>query len=61
MDVLQVFGQFRSAGQTLVIVTHDDRVAATANRVVRMRDGVLAGQPRPTDGPPAALTRAEEG
>jgi putative ABC transport system ATP-binding protein len=59
MDVLRVFGQLQPAGQTLVIVTHDDRVAATANRVVRMRDGVLAGQPRRADGPSAALTGAE--
>jgi putative ABC transport system ATP-binding protein len=58
-DVLRVFGQLRPAGQTLVIVTHDDRVAATANRVVRMRDGILAGQPGRADGPPAALTGAE--
>ena len=59
MDVLRVFGQLRSAGQTLVIVTHDDRVAATANRVVRMRDGILAGQPGRAGGPSAALTGAE--
>jgi ABC-type lipoprotein export system ATPase subunit len=45
MDVLRVFGRLRSAGQTLVIVTHDDRVAATAHRVVCMRDGAFTGQP----------------
>jgi ABC-type lipoprotein export system ATPase subunit len=59
MDVLRVFGQLRSAGQTLVIVTHDDRVAATANRVVCMRDGVFVGQPPRAGGPSAALTVAE--
>jgi ABC-type lipoprotein export system ATPase subunit len=45
MDVLRVFGRLRSAGQTLIIVTHDDRVAATAHRVVCMRDGAFTGQP----------------
>jgi ABC-type lipoprotein export system ATPase subunit len=44
-DVLEVFGQLRSAGQTVVIVTHDDRVAATADRVIGMRDGAFTGQP----------------
>ena len=58
-DVLQIFGQLQSAGQTLLIVTHDDRVAATANRVVRMRDGILAGRLGRADGPSAALTGAE--
>jgi len=58
-DVLRVFGQLRSAGQTLVIVTHDDRVAATANWVACMRDGVLVGQPGRADGPSAARARAE--
>jgi len=30
-------------GQTLVLVTHDARVAATADRVVFLADGRLAG------------------
>jgi ABC-type lipoprotein export system ATPase subunit len=54
LDVLRLFGQLRSAGQTLVIVTHDARVAATATRVIRMRDGILADvadQPGPASGP----------
>lgn len=41
-DVLRLFGDLRDAGQTLVMVTHDERVAATANRVVSLRDGAVA-------------------
>jgi len=41
LDVLRLFEELRAAGQTLVIVTHDDRVAATADRLVSMRDGRL--------------------
>ncbi|AZM63751.1 MULTISPECIES: ABC transporter ATP-binding protein [unclassified Streptomyces] len=41
LDVLRLFGELRAAGQTLVIVTHDERVAATADRLVSMRDGRL--------------------
>jgi putative ABC transport system ATP-binding protein len=55
LDVLQLFGDLHLAGQTLIIVTHDDRVAATANRVISMRDGVFTGQPRRTAGQPPAL------
>ncbi|MFD3586792.1 ABC transporter ATP-binding protein [Streptomyces sp. NPDC058683] len=41
LDVLRLFEDLRAAGQTLVIVTHDDRVAAVADRLVSMRDGRL--------------------
>ena len=32
----------RETGTTLIIVTHDERVASLADRVVRMRDGAAA-------------------
>jgi putative ABC transport system ATP-binding protein len=41
LDVLRLFEDLRTAGQTLVIVTHDERVAATADRVISMRDGMF--------------------
>jgi putative ABC transport system ATP-binding protein len=40
-DALRLFDELHAAGQTLVIVTHDERVAATADRIVSMRDGAL--------------------
>jgi ABC-type lipoprotein export system ATPase subunit len=43
-DVLRLFGDLHRAGQTLVIVTHDSRVAATADRTIRMHDGAFADQ-----------------
>ncbi|WP_369227314.1 ABC transporter ATP-binding protein [Streptomyces sp. R39] len=56
LDVLRLFEDLRAAGQTLVIVTHDERVAATADRLVSMRDGRLvddtwmADRRQPADG-----------
>ncbi|TQS40695.1 ABC transporter ATP-binding protein [Cryptosporangium phraense] len=44
MDVLQLFDQLHAAGQTLVIVTHDSRIAATADRLITMRDGVFVDE-----------------
>jgi ABC-type lipoprotein export system ATPase subunit len=44
MDVLRLFDSLHQAGQTLVIVTHDTRVAATADRVIAMSDGVFTDQ-----------------
>jgi ABC-type lipoprotein export system ATPase subunit len=48
LEVLRLFDRLHSSGQTFVIVTHDQRVAATADRLVSMRDGVLVDQMRLT-------------
>ena len=44
LEVLRLFDDLRSAGQTLVIVTHDSRIAATADRMVSMRDGAFVDE-----------------
>jgi putative ABC transport system ATP-binding protein len=46
LDVLRLFADLRAAGQTLVVVTHDERVAATADRLVSMRDGMFVDDTR---------------
>ena len=40
-DVLDVLRQGRDDGQALLLVTHDPRVAAAADRVVTMADGLV--------------------
>jgi putative ABC transport system ATP-binding protein len=50
VDVLRLFDSLREAGQTLVIVTHDERIAATADRLISMRDGALVDETRLTGG-----------
>jgi putative ABC transport system ATP-binding protein len=45
-EVLRLFDDLRARGQTLVLVTHDQRVAATADRVVSMRDGMVVDDTR---------------
>ncbi|GAB3328425.1 ABC transporter ATP-binding protein [Micromonospora halotolerans] len=42
LEVLRLFEELRTAGQTLVVVTHDARIAAVADRVISMRDGSFA-------------------
>jgi len=54
-DVLRLFEQLRADGQTLVLVTHDERVAATADRMLTMRDGVLVDEIRLTGGSARSL------
>lgn len=50
LDVLQLFEELHGYGQTLVIVTHDARIAATADRMFSMRDGALVDETRLTGG-----------
>ncbi|MFG1946212.1 ABC transporter ATP-binding protein [Nonomuraea sp. NPDC048826] len=50
LDVLQLFDDLHRSGQTLVIVTHDPRIAATADRMFSMRDGALVDETRLTGG-----------
>jgi ABC-type lipoprotein export system ATPase subunit len=55
VEVLRLFDGLRSAGQTLVIVTHDSRIAATADRLISMRDGALVDETRLTGGSAGSL------
>lgn len=49
-EVLHVFNQLHVDGQTPVFVTHDERVASTADRLLTMRDGALFDETRLTEG-----------
>jgi putative ABC transport system ATP-binding protein len=51
MEVLELFRRLHDGGQTILLVTHDDEVAAAAERIVHMKDGRVVA-----DGP--ALTGA---
>jgi len=46
VDVLRLFERLHEAGQTLVVVTHDERIAATADRLISMRDGAFVDETR---------------
>ena len=50
LDVLRLFDSLHAAGQTLVVVTHDARIAATADRLISMRDGAFVDETRLTGG-----------
>ena len=44
-DVMSLLAELHEAGRTLVVITHDPDVAAAASRSLRIRDGLLAGEP----------------
>jgi putative ABC transport system ATP-binding protein len=43
-EILRLFADLRASGQSLLVVSHDARVASTADRLLTMRDGALVGQ-----------------
>lgn len=56
--ILGLFARLRAErpGMTMIVVTHDPRVAATADRIVSLRDGRV--DQRPTAAPPHPAVRA---
>jgi putative ABC transport system ATP-binding protein len=50
LEVLRLFDDLRASGQTLVIVTHDPRIAATTDRLISMRDGAFVDETRLSGG-----------
>ena len=50
LDLLRLFERLHETGQTIVIVTHDSRIAATADRLMSMRDGAFVDDTRLTGG-----------
>lgn len=41
IEVMDIFGKIQASGNTVVLVTHEEDIAAYAKRVVRLRDGLI--------------------
>jgi putative ABC transport system ATP-binding protein len=41
IEIMEIFGNIQAAGNTVVLVTHEEDIANYAHRVVRLRDGVI--------------------
>ncbi|TMK53510.1 MAG: ABC transporter ATP-binding protein [Actinobacteria bacterium] len=46
-EVLELFKRLHDDGQTIMLVTHDAKVASAADRIVQLADGRIVGQPEP--------------
>ena len=41
VEIMDIFGKIQSAGNTVILVTHEEDIANYAHRVVRLRDGLI--------------------
>jgi len=40
-EIMSIFGEIHSKGNTVILVTHEEDIANYSNRIVRLRDGVI--------------------
>ncbi|HXL55114.1 MAG TPA: ABC transporter ATP-binding protein, partial [Chitinophagaceae bacterium] len=40
-EIMDVFGKIQAAGNTVVLITHEEDIAGYAKRIVRLRDGII--------------------
>ena len=41
VEVMEIFGKIQEAGNTVILVTHEEDIAKYAKRIVRLKDGVI--------------------
>jgi len=49
VEVMRIFGKIQEAGNTVVLVTHEEDIARYAHRIVRLRDGLIESDRVKTD------------
>jgi putative ABC transport system ATP-binding protein len=50
-EIMDIFGQIHTSGNTVVLVTHEEDIAGHAHRIVRLRDGIIESDNRKTLAP----------
>jgi len=58
-EIMKLFDQLHSEGQTIILVTHEESVACHADRIIRMKDGRVYSD-LPADQDPAHMAAQRE-
>ena len=40
-EIMKLFGDIHAAGNTVILVTHEEEIAKYAHRIIRLRDGMI--------------------
>jgi putative ABC transport system ATP-binding protein len=46
IEIMEIFGKIQAAGNTVVLVTHEEDISNYAHRVVRLKDGIIESDRR---------------
>jgi len=46
LEIMNLFDEIHRSGNTVIVITHEEEVAQHANRVIRLRDGVVESDTR---------------
>lgn len=46
VEIMKLFGDIHSAGNTVILVTHEEDIAQNAKRIIRLRDGIVESDTR---------------
>ena len=41
VEIMKLFGEIHTNGNTVILVTHEEDIAAHAHRIIRLRDGII--------------------
>ena len=41
VEIMQLFGDIQASGNTVILVTHEEDIAAYAQRIIRLKDGII--------------------
>jgi putative ABC transport system ATP-binding protein len=41
VEIMKLFGEIHANGNTVILVTHEEDIAAHAHRIIRLRDGII--------------------
>ena len=41
IEIMRLFEKIHLSGRTLIVVTHEEEIAAFAERIIRVRDGII--------------------
>lgn len=55
VEVMEIFGKIQEAGNTVVLVTHEEDIAHYAKRIIRLRDGLIESDNKQPDAHPAFI------